>query len=77
MVDLAVPLHFLKCLKFELSPLIKGSNLLYKDRIYSRNKEQHLLLVLHFLKFQISNFQRLSKISQMVNVSVKPSVNVF
>ena len=61
MVDHAVPLHFLKCLKFELSPLIKGSNLLYKDRIYSRNKEQHLLLVLHFLKFQFQIFKGYQK----------------
>ena len=39
MVDLTVPLHILNCFKFEQSPLIKDSNLLYRDRIYSKNKE--------------------------------------
>ena len=63
MVDPAVLLHFLKCFKIKLSPLIKGSNLLYKDMIYSRNKEHHLLLQkrvlleLHFLKCQEEHFQ--------------------
>ena len=63
MVDPTVLLHFLKCFKFELSPVIKGSNLLYKGRIYSRNKEHHLflqtrvLLGLHFLKYQEEHFQ--------------------
>ena len=37
----AIPIF--KCFKFEQSPLIKDINLLYKDRICSRNKEQHLL----------------------------------
>ena len=39
MVDLTVSLRF----KFKYSTLTKGSNLLYNERTYSTNKEQHLL----------------------------------
>ena len=42
MVDTIVPARYLNCFKFEYPPLIKDSNLLYIDRIYSRNKVHDL-----------------------------------
>ena len=43
MVDPIVPARYLNCFKFEYPLLIKDSNLLCRDRIYSRNKVHDLL----------------------------------
>ena len=59
MVNHTVSLRF----KFKQSSLIKDGNLLYKERTYSTNKEQHLLkqksalFALHFLENQSAHFQ--------------------
>ena len=37
MVDPTVPARYLNCFKFEYPPLIKDSNLLYRNKIYSGN----------------------------------------
>ena len=41
--------------KLKKSPLIKGSNLLHKDRTYSTNKEQ--VLALQFLENESAHFR--------------------
>ena len=55
MVDSTVSLHLLNRFKSELSTLIKDSNLLHREWIYSKNKEHYLLqqkglLLTHSLK---------------------------